>query len=232
MSQTTETQRAYQVIQGDIVTGDLVPGQKLKIVDLKSRYGIGASPLREALSRLSSERLITAEGRRGFSVADMSIEDAQDVGRARLHLELECLRDAIEQGGEDWEGTVVAAYHKLSRAEALPKQDQRRSQKIEKRNAEFHAALLSACRSPLLLAFREQVFACHERYRNLSRSLPSSDRDTAAEHRAIFEAVMGNDGHQLIAMSAVHISRTTDRVVEYLRNAGTEAFQENPARPA
>lgn len=214
----TETQRAYQLIQGDIVAGELPPGQKLKIVDLRSRYDIGASPLREALSRLSSEHLIRAEGRRGFSVAEMSVEDAEDVGRVRLHLELECLRDSVARGGEDWEANVVAAYHKLSRAEALPKMDPRRATKIEQCNAGFHAALVSACSSPLLLGLREQVFACHERYRNLSRSLPSTARNTASEHKAIFEAALAYDTEALIRLSREHISRTTDRVTRYLKD--------------
>lgn len=216
----TETERAYQLIQKDIVTGDLPAGQKLKIVDLRSRYDIGASPLREALSRLSTEHLITAEGRRGFSVAEMSIKDAKDVGRVRLHLELECLRDSIARGGDDWEGAIVAAYHKLRMAESLPKMNQQRPKKIEIRNLEFHAALVSACSSPLLLALREQVFACHERYRNLSRSLPSVARDTSSEHRAMFEAAVNHNANQLIEISENHISRTTDRVVEYFSGLG------------
>jgi DNA-binding GntR family transcriptional regulator len=196
----------------------LPPGRKLKIVELRNRYDVGASPLREALSRLSGERLITAEGRRGFSVADMSIEDAKDVGRVRLHLELECLRDSLVHGGEDWEGAVVAAYHKLSRAEALPKTNQHRGMKIEQRNGEFHASLVSACSSPLLLALREQVFAFHERYRNLSRNLSSNARNTAAEHKAIFAAAIDHDTKELIALSQAHISRTTDCVTTYLAN--------------
>lgn len=216
----TETRRAYRLIQEDIVAGNLIPGQKLKIVDLRSRYDIGASPLREALSRLSSEHLITAEGRRGFSVAEMSIEDAEDIGRVRLHLELQCLRDSIARGGDDWEGAVVAAYHKLSRAEALSSRDPQRPPLIERRNAEFHVALVSACSSPLLLALREQVFACHERYRNLSRSLPSDTRDTASEHKAIFDAALAHDARALVELSKDHISRTTDRVTQYLSEVG------------
>ncbi len=73
-----------------------VSSAKLKIIDLRSRFDIGASPLREALSRRSGQQLITAEGNRGFRVGDISAADAENVSRVRLSLELECLRDSVE----------------------------------------------------------------------------------------------------------------------------------------
>ena len=214
--EATESERAYQLIHDDIVAGELAPGSKLKVVSLRSRYGIGASPLREALARLSGDQLICAESNRGFRVSNVTVEDALDVGRVRLHLELECLRDAVANGGEEWEGRVVAAYHRLSKAEVLPKSNPDRLSRLEERNAAFHDALVSSCTSPLLLNFRAQVFSQHERYRNISRSLPSNGRNTKAEHEAIFEAALKYDAKKLVEASLEHIEGTTQRVVRYL----------------
>ena len=46
------TQRAYQVIRQLIITGELSPGHKLKIEDLRALVNSGASPVREALRRI------------------------------------------------------------------------------------------------------------------------------------------------------------------------------------
>ena len=53
----------------DIVFGRLPPGKKLKLDTLKADYGPSVSTLREILNRLSSERLVVAEGQKGFEVA-------------------------------------------------------------------------------------------------------------------------------------------------------------------
>ena len=65
----------YRRIRTDILFGRLRPGQKLKLEGLKEGYGVSVSTLREILSRLTSERLVLAEGRRGFDVAPVSVED-------------------------------------------------------------------------------------------------------------------------------------------------------------
>ena len=64
----TLAEKAYDNLRQDIVRGAFVPGSPLRLADLGERYGMGFSPLREALNRLQSERLVTSESLRGFRV--------------------------------------------------------------------------------------------------------------------------------------------------------------------
>lgn len=48
MSSPTLTNQVMEVIRQDILLGELAPGQKLVVADLKERYNVGASPIREA----------------------------------------------------------------------------------------------------------------------------------------------------------------------------------------
>ncbi|WZB63375.1 GntR family transcriptional regulator [Achromobacter xylosoxidans] len=59
-------------IRADIISGHLPPGGRLRIKELCERYGSGAIPLREALSRLATSGFVVAEDQRGFRVADVS----------------------------------------------------------------------------------------------------------------------------------------------------------------
>ena len=77
----------YRRIRADIVFGRLLPGQKLKLDGLKESYGVSVSTLREILSRLTSEGLVLAEGRRGFEVTPVSIENLKELAELRLLLE-------------------------------------------------------------------------------------------------------------------------------------------------
>jgi DNA-binding GntR family transcriptional regulator len=79
----TLAEKAYVSLRKDIVEG-ACPESPLRLADLSERYGMGFSPLREALNRLQAERLVTAESLRGFRVSARSLAEFEDALRARL----------------------------------------------------------------------------------------------------------------------------------------------------
>ena len=81
--------------------------------NLSERYGMGFSPLREALNRLQSERLVTAESLRGFRVSPLSLAEFEDAFRRRLLIESEALRLSIAAGDDGWAAAIVAALYAL-----------------------------------------------------------------------------------------------------------------------
>ena len=93
---STLSERAARLVEHDILAGHLAPGSRLGIVDLVRRYEIGATPLREALSRLMSRGLITGVGQRGFRVVGLSREDLEDITRMRIAVEIEALRLSMQ----------------------------------------------------------------------------------------------------------------------------------------
>src|SRR4030088_2461104 len=90
----TLSERAANLVEQDIIAGVLAPGARLGIVDLVQRYDIGATPLREGLSRLISRGLIVGIGQRGFRRADMSRADPLEITRMRTGVEIEAVRVA------------------------------------------------------------------------------------------------------------------------------------------
>src|SRR3981081_3930598 len=99
----TLSERAAGLVEQDIIAGVLAPGARLGIVDLVQRYDIGATPLREGLSRLVSRGLIVGIGQRGFRVAEISREDLLDITLMRTAVEVEAIRLAISHGDNAWE---------------------------------------------------------------------------------------------------------------------------------
>ena len=105
---------AFSRIRADILGSRLLPGTRLRFEPLKKAYGVGLSPLREALSRLVVSGLVTAEGQRGFRVAPASIEDIQDISDVRTNVECLAFRQSIERGDDQWQADVVAAHYRLN----------------------------------------------------------------------------------------------------------------------
>src|SRR5687768_3721660 len=107
----TPSETAYGQIRADILFGRLAPGSKLKLDRLRVDYRTSVSTLREILSRLSSEKLVLAEGQRGFEVAPISVKNLREIAALRLLLEGHALHQSFRQGDVEWEGRVVAAHH-------------------------------------------------------------------------------------------------------------------------
>jgi GntR family transcriptional regulator, carbon starvation induced regulator len=68
----TVAESIYQRLRQDILWGRFAPGSPLRSDELRSRYDVGISPLREALTRLTSERLVTSIGQRGFRIPPLT----------------------------------------------------------------------------------------------------------------------------------------------------------------
>lgn len=209
---TTLAERAYHEIRRDVLRGAFAPGQPLRLADLSERYGMGFSPLREALNRLQAERLVTAETLRGFRVAPLSLEAFEDALATRLVIEGEALRQSLARGGDDWEAGVVAALHALQ-LQAGRAGEEGALWELEARHHAFHRALLAACGSGWLMEFFERLYAATERYR-----LPvllaegaggaGAGRDIGAEHQALAEAALARDAARAGALLTAHYART------------------------
>ena len=155
----TLVEGAYQRLRRDIIEGTHAPGDKLRVEHLKERYDVGAGTLREALLMLVTDALVVAQGQRGFRVAPISLADFEDITRTRVLLETEALRQSIAAGGEEWEAAIVAAFHRLSRAEQrLADHEQGISEEWEMRNRAFHEALISASASRWIRHFQHILY--------------------------------------------------------------------------
>ena len=102
----TLARQAHTLLRDDILSGQLRPGERLRTKGLQERYGLGLSPLRESLQRLSAEGLVIMDEQRGFSVAAVSLAELKDLTLARSSLESVMLHMAMAQGDEDWEAPL------------------------------------------------------------------------------------------------------------------------------
>lgn len=209
----TLVEGAYQRLRRDIIEGVHPPGEKLRVEHLKDQYNVGAGTLREALLLLVTDALVVTQGQRGFRVAPISIADFEDITRTRVLLETEALRQSIAFGGEDWEAGVVAAFHRLSRAEErLADNDSSTTEEWEKRNRAFHEALIAASSSRWITHFQHILYQQSERYRRISLFRQPIERDVHAEHQALFDATMARDSTRATSILTEHILRTLDAI--------------------
>ncbi len=218
----TVAEAVYRRFRQDILLGKLPPGSPLRSNDLRRDYDVGISPLREALSRLVSEQLVTLSGQRGFRVAPITIEDVIDTMETRIVLESEALARSIRSGGLAWETGVVSSFHTLSRTE-LPEGPGEQAENWAKHHRRFHMALLAGCGSRWMMSLARSLFDHAERHRIIAIQSPMTEREIPGpEHQRIMEAAL--EGNVKAAVSAIdyHYRLTADHVVKCIeaRQAG------------
>lgn len=203
------TRLAYERLRSDVLATNLKPGQKLLMHELRERYSSGASPLREALSRLTTEGLVVHNEQRGFIVAEASPEGLRDLVRTRIAIEKSALAQAMGKPSPTWEENLVLAFHRLSRApRSLDADHYEENPQWERLHRSFHLALLEGCESPLLIGFCEQLYDQAYRYRQLAARTAHGHRNELDEHRHIFDAVMAHRLDEAQLLLAEHYERT------------------------
>jgi len=209
------TSLAFERIRSDILNARLRPAEKLRIQALSEHYGIGATAVREALSRLVTDGLVESEDQRGFCVAPVSKADLVDLTDTRIEIEGLALRKSIARGDLDWEAQILSSYHRLSRTPPPTTVENHLAWAAAHRR--FHESLVSHCGSPWLLRLCSMLYDKSERYRNLAegRTKPGT-RDTVNEHKALMKAVaMDRDADKAIKLLSEHFRKTAAISLEY-----------------
>lgn len=208
----------FERLRSDILEGMIPPGEKLRIDALRQRYQVGASPLREALNRLSALHLVEQVEQRGFRVTVMTPDDVQELARTRCWISEIAIRQAIAHGDASWEEEIIVAHHRLRRCHQHVTGPSREWELLHRR---FHAALIAACPSHWLREFHETLFDLSDRLRHLSARQNGNPRDVIAEHQAIMDAVVSRDAPKAIQLLNAHFLRTAEIAIAAMSDAET-----------
>jgi len=202
------TLQAAAQIRGLIIDRVLLPGEKIRQVDLAERIGVSRSPLREALRTLEAEGAVAYEVNRGYVVARLDDDDLAQIHHMRAILEGELLR-TIVPGGVHLIGVLTAANERLR-----PAIEARDIAEVLRLNREFHFAIFNC--SPLN-QFRREVTRLWQLSEGYSvswwwRTTGAADR-IDREHRAIMRAIEDFDIDRLVSLCEAHMTGGFDHAL-------------------
>lgn len=199
-------------LRDDILTGRKTPGDYLRLQNIADEFEVSLSPIRESLSVLAYEGLVSPVGQRGYKVAPLLREDLVDATKARVALETLCLRASIEQGDDDWESEIVASFWKLNKLETSTWTDETLAE-WEKHHHRFHESLIGGCGSPMLIEFCGIARRVTDRFRRICVRENDPDRNVWNEHETIFRLTIARRADEAVAALATHVSRTSERIL-------------------
>ena len=205
------TEDVYGELRDALLHGRLAPGSKIHLGSLAAERGVSLGVVREAVTRLASERLVDAVLQSGFRVRSISVDQLRDLVDARCAIEKLVVTDSVRHGDTRWEAALIGAHHVLKNT-ALSTADGYNPAWMNAHRA-FHEALAAACPNATLRNVRSQLFDEGELYRTWS-SPRGNKRNIGAEHDDLVSAAMAHDADragQLIVAHLRHTARLAER---------------------
>lgn len=214
---------AYRVIRSDILAGHLPPGGVLSQVRIAAELGISRTPLREALRLLAAENLINGDFNRRMRVAEVSLEDFDQIYAMRIALEPVAVASTLPK--LDFAARAALTAHTDDMDSAIARLDLE-SFRISHRA--FHLGLVTGS-GPRIRRALEDLWDHSERYRLLylrhDYAAPNSAsaerlRTSQADHRLILAAALDGD-----------VAACSDALVAHLHRTLVVVFTEQAKRP-
>lgn len=205
----TSVSRCLGALRQLILSGALLPGEKLHQSDLAEQLNVSRIPLREALSTLAAEGVLDYKANTGYRVARFSSDDLSEIYLMRRLLETEIL-STVDLAHVDV-GELQQLNEDLRQTDPAKEQD--RYQKV---NLHFHFRLFEY--SPLGLVREEvsRLWYMSSFYRSLYLHEVRASLHVIADHERIIRAVEAGDVQELVRASDDHRRGTENLVVRRL----------------
>jgi DNA-binding GntR family transcriptional regulator len=184
-----------------ILTGELQQGTQLRQRDVAARFGVSATPVREALRRLESEGLLESDPHRGSTVmGGANLEPSEENSRIRAALESLAAQYAAERITPEELAEVEAINKRLGALGASEPELRGRL------NADFHRLITIASRSSVLTTLIRLLWQALPRGPLSSRP----PEESARQHEEIIEALRSGDGSRAAQLSREHVLGAID----------------------
>ena len=210
---------AYSKIREDILASKFPPNHKLKVKELSGLYDIGVIPIREALSRLESEELVTHVGQTGFTVSQISKEDLRSLVETRILIESLALELSIKNFSNKWEEELVLAFHRLHRTDRVVEVNGLRTinRNWIKYHHSFHLTLINNSGLPWLNKFCSELLDHSTKYGVfITVEYPNVPRKSAKEHRDLYDCVLAKDSESSKTLLKQHYHTSIEHILKFL----------------
>ncbi|PRB13279.1 GntR family transcriptional regulator [Microbacterium sp. MYb62] len=195
-------------LRSAIHSGELAPGDRLVERKLAERLGVSHIPVREALTRLAEERLITREPRRGARVAQLSAQDLEEISSLRIVLEQFMAIRVQERWDEESAARLGAIIQAMSDAAPGDIDEVLRQDRL------FHEALADLAEHRFLDELSGQLRGRITGFLHAANAAldPTEQEGHVRSHQQIVDAIASGDPERAQAVIAEHVTRAVERI--------------------
>jgi len=203
--------RVAKEIEEAILSGQFKPRERLVEMDLISRFGISRTVIREALKKLEAKGLVRATPYRGVMVADLTVEEIEEIYFVRAELEKIAARLVLGHITQ----SDIQNLKKLSKE--VERHLREKNHRMIEVDSEFHRAIFRACRNRYLYEMIDFLRTKAHIVRFNAWSLPHRIEQSIIEHREIIKAIEERNLSQLEKLIVKHLTFSKDSYMSQLK---------------
>jgi DNA-binding GntR family transcriptional regulator len=213
-SMHSQKTKAYNEIRDAIAYGALKPGERLVEREVCEKFGLGRTPLREALQQLQAEGYLDIIPNKGAIISKYSVEDVESILDIVAILESHAVEAAANRIGKEELETLRSLQKEMNKTRS-----QKDYKKWSKENAIFHDLFLNLSGNPHLPKVVHGLRSRIYRYRFISLTIPGHLEDYLKAHEEILKLVSKGNYKQAGKAMLRHILNNKKGLVDFLKKS-------------
>jgi len=192
--------RISQEIEEAILSGQFKPRERLIEMDLLSKFGVSRTVIREALKRLEAKGLIRTAPYRGAVVADLTVEEIEEIYFVRAELEKIAARLVLKHI------TPAEIEHLKKLSKEVERHLREKTHQMIEADSEFHRMIFKACRNSYLYEMIDYLRTKAHIVRFNAWALPHRIEQSIVEHREILKTIEDRNPSQFEKLIVRHLT--------------------------
>lgn len=193
-------ERAYERIRDDIVCLRLEPGEPLDDKQLSAELGMSLTPVRDALKRLTLERMVVTYPRRGTFVAEITVSDEQWLTEIRQDLEAVAAALAAERATDAERAHLTELAGRLD-----PDHANHLTSEYHALDSAIHQAIYAASHNPFLQASLTQYLHLTLRIWHYGLRRQPVQRTVGQDQQEVVAAIVRGDADAAASAARAHL---------------------------
>ena len=203
--------RVFKEIEEAILSGQFKPRERLIEMDLISRFGVSRTVIREALKKLEAKGLIRTTPYRGAVVADLTIQEIEEIYFVRTELEKIAARLVLEN-------ITRAEIQELKKfSKEVEKNLREKTQQMIEKDSEFHRMIFKTCHNDYLYEMIDYLRTKAHIVRFNAWSLPHRIEESIIEHQAMIKAIEERNLSQFEKLIVKHLNFSKNSYMSQLK---------------
>ena len=200
----------FQTLRDRIVHGEYPPGMGLSEKDLCREFSVSRTPLREALAKLESMKLVTIIPRFGTNVSPIDIDEIRCAFEVKIKLESLAVGLAVERIDSEQLKALDDVIQQV--VQLKDKDDQLRHQSMIELEKRFHRIILQAAQNPILEEFLDNLHYRCARLWSSSLSQVVPNEEILNQMKNIYRAIAERDAESAGRHMEQHIHYFIDKI--------------------
>jgi DNA-binding GntR family transcriptional regulator len=221
--------QVYEIFWNKIISGEIVPRQRMSDIEWAKRLDVSRTPVREAMRKLEQDGVLEPLARGGYEVRAVRVADLKRLYHCRAVLEGLAMLDAAARVTKADARTLSGLIERTEKL--IARQDFAAALRT---NTEFHDRIVALSDNGylqrLLATIQRLIFFSRSALMNAVRANPAAQTvyaghlfETQKDHRLILERLLAGDGEGAAAIMQRHLFHTAEDMERVFEGASPEA---------